>query len=91
MKVKELKQILVKVPDDAEIILAAVGHYNFCDTESHGDAQLSLIEIEGEYILVFSADDCGFDAAKLNLAGLTNPDGSYKWYGDNRIIHKIKR
>lgn len=78
MKVLELKQILEAIPNDSEILLAVNGHYSFCDTQSRGDAQLSLLEIGGDNVFCFSATNCEFNPAKLN-------------YDELKVIRQIKR
>ena len=70
MQVGELKQVLEEIPDDSNIILAVNGHHNFCDTRTHGAAQLALLKIQGRPVFVFSATDCGFDPGSLNYNDL---------------------
>lgn len=72
MNVKELKEILEKVPDDAEILLAANGHSNFTDSGSHGRSVIAHVTMgdENANVFVFSATNCGFDPMKLNYRNI---------------------
>lgn len=72
MNVKELKEILKSVPDDAEILLSVNGHSNFTDTQSHGKAVVAHITMgdKNKNVFAFSATNCGFNPTGLNYKNI---------------------
>lgn len=80
MLVKELKELLKQVPDNAEILLGACGHYCFTDSRGHGAACVYHITIgvDKADVFAFSATDCGFNPMNLN-------------FPDIKIIQKLER
>lgn len=70
MKVKELKKILSKVPDGADILLAVNGHDHFTDSYTHGKSIIAHVTMDKEDVLVFSATSCGFDPMQLNYSNI---------------------